>query len=85
MTIPVFTCLVLGATVFLGGSWIVSFGRARLARAATIHEKDVCILGLIHLLVGAWFVMGAVTADPNTTLGACLLMTKVRYCMADAS
>lgn len=80
MTIPVFTCLVLGALVTFGGGYIIAFGRPKLMQLGSFTDQDVRALGLIHVLVGAWFLIGAATEDPNTTLGACLLMTKAKYC-----
>ena len=80
MSIPVFTCLVLGALITIGGGYIVSFGRSRLCKLGSFTDHDMRALGLIHLLVGGWFLVGAAIEDPNTTLGACTLMTKVRFC-----
>ena len=85
MSIPVFTTLVLGALVTIGGCYIVSFGWARLKSLEVFSDQDLRTLGLVHILVGGWFLVGAATEDPNTTLGACMLMTKVRYCLADGS
>jgi hypothetical protein len=82
MSIPVFTCLVLGALLALGGGYIVTWGRAQLAEIGAFSEQDVRALGVIHIIVGCWFLLGGVIDDPNTTMSACTLMTKVRYCMA---
>ena len=80
MSIPVFTTLVLGALITVGGGYIMWFGRARLRKLGAFTDQDLRSLALIHILIGGWFLLGAATEDPNTTLGACMLMTKVRYC-----
>lgn len=80
MSIPVFTTFVLGVLITIGGGYIISFGRARLRELGSFSDQDLRSLGLVHILVGGWFLMGAITEDPNTTLGACLLMTKAKYC-----
>jgi hypothetical protein len=82
MSIPVFTCLVLGLLLTLGGGYIVTWGRAMLLELGSFTDQDVRALGIIHIIVGCWFIVGAVIEEPNTTLSACTLMTKVRYCMA---
>lgn len=81
MSIPVFTCFVLGAILIMGGSFIVFRGKKLFAGAC--NPSDVRALGLVHIIVGGWFLIGAATEDPNTTLGACLLMTKVKYCTTE--
>ena len=80
MSIPVFTTLVLGVLVTIGGGFILAYGQKLLRDRQSISEQDVRAFGLVHILIGGWFLLGAVTEDPNTTLGACLLMTKARYC-----
>ena len=85
MSIPVFTTLVLGTLISIGGCYIVSFGWARLKDLGVFTDQDLRSLGLIHILVGGWFLVGGLTQDPNTTLGACMLMTKARYCLADGA
>ena len=80
MTIPVFTTIVLGTLLTFGGGYIAFIARERLRKLGSFTDQDVRSLGLIHILVGGWFLFGAATEDPNTTMGACLLMTKVKYC-----
>lgn len=85
MTYPVINLMIFGGLVVGAGAWLVWAGATRARPLGGASTQDIRLLGLIHVLVGAWFMYGALTDNQELKYGACKMMSKARTCSWSSS